>query len=294
MQFSKFVIIYNPNSTGDSAKNARKLQRELVELYPNKTITMRKTKYPKHAEQLAYDAAMQAKKPLIISSSGDGGYSEVINGAMRAQAEGATPICAVLPSGNANDHSRTLQDKEVIDLIKQGKVQTIDLLQLQIKTDNKTSVVYAHSYIGLGLTPVIATELNKTSLNALKEAWIVLRTFFKHRPVIIEHEGKIRKLDSIIFANIGEMAKVLTIAVESKPDDGLFEVVQFTHGHKLRLIRQFLKATITGLDNHKQTKQFAFTVPKAVPAQIDGEIVPLPANCQVTINSAMQLLKTLL
>ena len=128
MQFSEFVIIYNPNSTGDSADNARMLQDELMRLYPKATITMSKTKRPKHAEELAYEAALRSKNPLIISSSGDGGYSEVINGAMRAQAEGANPVCAVLPSGNANDHSRTLQDDHVINLIKQGNVQAIDLL----------------------------------------------------------------------------------------------------------------------------------------------------------------------
>jgi diacylglycerol kinase (ATP) len=294
MSYSAISIIYNPNSTGDSAKNADRLKTYLAKLYPNTEVKLQKTKYAGHAEKLAYDLSLNSKRPLIISSSGDGGYNEVINGAVMAQLEGAKPICAVMASGNANDHSRTLQDATLIEAIKAEKVRHIDLLKIEIKNKNNSIERYAHSYIGLGLTPVVAVELNKTNLNALNELWIVLRTFYKYRPFKIKHEDTILKLDSIIFANISEMAKVLTISKFSKPDDGLFEVVSFRHGHKLKLLKKIVEATINGLEAPIQTKSYEFTVLRTMPAQLDGEVVRIRQKSLVKITSEHKVLRTVL
>ncbi len=292
MSFDAVYIIYNPNSTGDSVSNAKQLKSELLQASPKLAVTLQKTKYAGHAEDLAYDLSSKSKRPLIVSSSGDGGYNEVINGAIRAQLEGANPTCCVLPSGNANDHSRTLQAGALVKHIATGKVTDIDLLKISINIDGGVQEKYAHSYIGLGLTPVVAVELNKTDLNALKELSIVLKTFYKYRPFKILHKDKILKLDSIIFANIGEMAKVLTISKQWKPDDGLFEIVTFKHGHKMRLLRKLFRATVDGLETTKQTQRFEFKTLKKMPAQLDGEVLMISSGSTVLISSEKQLLKT--
>lgn len=170
-------IIYNPKSTGDSAKNARELKKELSASHPKLVIELKKTEYAGHAEKLAYELSQASAKPLIISSSGDGGYNEVINGIVKAQLEGAYPTCAVLASGNANDHSRTLQSDSLTNLIKAEKVRRIDLLKMTVKNGSDSTERYAHSYIGVGLTPTVAVELNKNDLSAIKELWIVLQSF---------------------------------------------------------------------------------------------------------------------
>src|SRR5437764_2946213 len=100
MKFSTVLIIYNPNSTGNSAGAARDLQKRL-QTSLKLPIRLLPTHYSGHAEELAYTGAKEHHNPLLVSSSGDGGYHEVINGAMRAQLTGAKPVCAVLPTGNA-------------------------------------------------------------------------------------------------------------------------------------------------------------------------------------------------
>lgn len=293
MIYTSIDIIFNPNSTGPSREYATDLKQELTQYNSQFKPRLHATKYAGHAEELAYGFAKSSKHPLIISSSGDGGYHEVVNGAIRAQLEGATPICAVLAAGNANDHSRTLTSKSLVELIKADKIKNIDLLKLTITSDSGVVERYAHSYIGLGLTPMVATELNKTNLNALKEAWIVVKTFYGYRPFKIIRKGMTLELDSMVFANIGEMAKVLTLSKKSRPDDGKFEVITFQHAHKFRLLRKLAAATVKGLDAKRQYEHYEFKVIKKMPAQLDGEVVMIPAGSHVVITSEHQMLSTL-
>lgn len=293
MSYSAISIIYNPKSTGDSAKNAKKLKLQLTKSFSDLDIKLKSTKYAGHAEEIAYNLAMASKSPLIISSSGDGGYNEVVNGVVKAQSEGASPICTVLASGNANDHSRVMQKDSLLKSIKNGKIKKIDLLKISIKNSRSTTERFAHSYIGFGLTPIVAIELNKNDLNALKELSIILRTFYKYRPFKIEHKKKILKLDSMVFANIGEMAKILTISKKSKLNDGLFEIVSFEHGNKTELLKKLTKATVDGLEETKQAKSYEFRVLKNMPAQLDGEVIKIKKDSLVKITCEHKILTTL-
>jgi diacylglycerol kinase family enzyme len=294
MHYSSVDIIFNPNSTGPSGDYARELQRELRKLSPKLPVQLRRTEYTGHATEIAFECARASKNPLIISASGDGGYNEAINGAMRAQLLGARPICAVLAAGNANDHSRTLQEQSLQQSIIDGRQTSIDLLKATYTQSGRHETRYAHSYIGLGLTPVVAVELNKTNLNALKELWIVLKTFYKFRPFKVNHSGKVITLDSILFANIGEMAKVLTISKNAKPDDGLFEIITFPHSHKFNLLKRLAKTTVDGLEQSKHYRNYDFTVLKKMPIQFDGEVQFVDKGAKVRIASEHKILRTIL
>jgi diacylglycerol kinase family enzyme len=293
MKFSSVEIIYNPNSTGNSHDVAKKLKSDLKTTMPELPVHLHATKYAGHAEKLAYTLASEHAQPLIVSSSGDGGYNEVVNGAMRAQSKGAHPVCAVLAAGNANDHSRTLLHEPLADLIRARRVSRIDLLKVRVKADGTDTERYAHSYVGFGLTPVVATELNKASLNALRESWIVVKTFVRYRPIRIRVQKKILELDSILFTNIGEMAKFLTVSQSAEATDGQFEVVLFKHTHKLRLVRRLAKAALRGLDSKKKYQEYSFTTLKRMPAQLDGEVLRVPKGAVVTVTSEHGTLSTL-
>ncbi|MDB5181868.1 MAG: diacylglycerol kinase catalytic region [Candidatus Saccharibacteria bacterium] len=292
--FSDIAVIYNPNSTGSAKENAVELRDELKSALPNTSLTMLPTKRAGHAIELAYDFAKNHKNPLIISASGDGGYNEVINGALKAQDEGATPICAVLPSGNANDHARTMQDKPLVELIKNDAVTQLDVLKVLAANEDGTEVHrYAHSYAGIGLTPTVAVELNKHTLNSLKEAYIVIKTFWSYRPVTILSDGKKLALDSLICSTIPEMAKVLTISQNSKPRDGLFEVATFRHHRKISFLFRLIRGVFKHLGAQKRTDKYAFTVLMPAPMQVDGEVMELMANTNVTITICPRLLHTI-
>jgi diacylglycerol kinase (ATP) len=292
VKYSSINIICNPNSTGDSEAMARELKRLLGKKLDGIPIELTPTKHAGHAEEIAYGIASKQKSPLIVSSSGDGGYHEVVNGVMRA--DNASAVCAVLPVGNANDHSRTIQDAPLWEAIVAGKVSTLDLLKVTTGSGAKKITRYAHSYVGLGLTPVVATELNKHTLNAFREAMIVVKTFIKYRPFKIQHKGSILKLDSLLFANINQMAKILTVAPTNKPNDGKFEIVSFPAGNKLQLIKRLATAAVSNLDRVYTADNYTFTVIKKMPIQMDGEVTTLPAGCNVDIGSAHRALNTVI
>ena len=101
--FTKIAIIYNPNSTGDSKQNAEELADHLKKQLPESVvIALEATQHAGHAEDLAHELASGKQKVLLVSSSGDGGFNEVLNGLLAADNPNAAAV--VLPSGNANDH----------------------------------------------------------------------------------------------------------------------------------------------------------------------------------------------
>lgn len=293
-KYTSFLIIYNPNSSGDSESSSRTLSKKLSKIYKDIPLTLTATEYTGHAEKLAYAHAKKQKRPLIISASGDGGYNEVINGAIRAQLEGSNPICAVMPAGNANDHSRTLQRKSLFQLIKEENIERIDVLKADFRCNEKSIIRYAHSYIGLGLTPAVASELNKTDLNLVKETWLAAKTFFTFRPVEIKLAHKTIIVDSVLFSNISEMAKRLTVAKNAIPNDGKFEVNIFLHKSKRFLLGKIFKASVSSLDDPSQVTEFALTVKEKTKIQIDGELKTIDSMSKLLITSEQKALSTLI
>lgn len=290
---STIAIIYNPNSTGDAKDNALHLKAGLLKADSKRQVKLLPTKYAGHAEELAYEFAKREKTPLIVAASGDGGYHEVINGALRAQEEGSSPVCAVLPSGNANDHARTMQEKPLLDLIKKNSVSSLDVMRIEVTDETgKTIRRYAHSYIGLGLTPTVAVELNKHTLNSFREALIVIKTFWNLRPVVLEIDGRVRKFDSFICSIIPEMAKVLTFSEEARPDDGKFELTTFKHKKKVYLLFRLIKGIFKSLGVNSQLKTFECTVLRPAPIQLDGEVMKLSGKTRLKVVACPGLLKT--
>lgn len=283
MAYSRISIIYNPNSTGDSQAQAEQLAHYLKDRLDGTNIECVPTKHAGHAEQLAKQIAQSEQNPLIISSSGDGGYNEVINGVIASGNQQA--ICAVLPAGNANDHSRAMHDRPLEELIVEQSTKQIDVLEAAIHSGGTQQVRYAHSYIGLGITPVVAVELNKHSLNAFLEVFVVMKSFMKYRPFRIRHDGAVHKLDSLIFGNINTMAKVLTLAPQNRPDDGKFEIVWFPGGSKWGLIQRLAKAAANAIDHVSRAEQFSFTTMKRMPMQLDGEVTQLRKGAKVNIRN---------
>lgn len=293
MQYSGIYIIYNPNSTGDSEAMANELQGVLIKKMVGMEVEAIPTERAGHAEELAQEIASRSKNPLIVSSSGDGGYNEVVNGAMKAGNKEA--IYAVLPAGNANDHSRVMQNKPLADQIIKHKTKKIDLIKVTVRAaSGKDEIKYAHSYVGLGLTPVVATELNRHTLNAFREMQIVLRTFIKYRPFKIKHNNKVLKLDSLLFANINQMAKVLSLAPTNQPDDGKFEVVLFPAGRKWQLLKRLTEAAILHLDKAQRMSSYEFETIKKMPMQLDGEVMAVQIGSHVTIDSIHKALTTII
>lgn len=283
MKYTSAAIIYNPNSTGSSESSAREFKAQLKKHMPKQKIDLIGTEYPGHADEIAYRLSTESAHPLIISSSGDGGYHEVINGIMKARHEGYDPTAGLLPAGNANDHYRNLHDKDIIEDIAKGKRHNIDVLKLTSTAKGKPFERYGHSYIGFGLTPFVARELNKTKLNFFNQIWIVTKALLNLRTVRLVIKKKSRRYDSIIISNIDSMSKVLKVSQPSRVNDGKFEVTIFPRRNKFKLISQLLKASTVGIKEDLRTKRFVVKTVFPTLVQIDGEISRLDADKDVVI-----------
>jgi len=292
LPFDRVVLIFNPNSSGQARERAEELRRDLGQRVPTLTVDLVPTEHAGHATELARTAA-GAGSPLVVSVSGDGGYNEVVNGVMEAANDRAAS--AVLAAGNANDHRRTTKERPIAAAIAQGAVSRLDLLRLTAGGAAGDVVRYAHSYIGLGLTPVVAVDLEKGDKGSLREMVTVVRSFARFRPFEIELEdGSHERFDSLVFANIAQMAKVATLAEEGRPDDGMFEVITLRHTAKWRILATAVKASITGLGKQPSVRSYGFTTLTPLPLQIDGEVMDLPAGATVRVEIASQALRTVL
>lgn len=149
-----------------------------------------------------------------MSVSGDGGYNEVVDGAMRSGNDAV--VCAVLPAGNANDHRRATVEQPLADAIVNGSVTRIDLLRLTVEGSSPTTR-YAHSYIGLGLTPVVAVDLERGGKGSLKEALTAVRAFANFRPFEIQLEdGPRQRFDNLKQMPIQVDGEVMELAAGAK------------------------------------------------------------------------------
>ena len=88
-----------------------------------------------------------------------------------------------------------------------------------------------------------------------------MRAFAGFRPFEIQLENRSRqRFDSIVFANISQMAKVATLSEDDgRPDDGQFEVITIKHAAKWRLLGTALRAGVRGLGPQPSVREYHFT-----------------------------------
>ena len=289
--FDRVVIIFNPQSTGNAAESAAELQDELRRRLPGVPLELCPTRHAGHARDLARTAATGGR-PLVVSVSGDGGYNEVVNGVM--DAGNADAVCAVRAAGNANDHRRVTREGRLADAIVAGQVRRIDLLRLTVGSGADAVVRYAHSYIGVGLTPVVAVDLEQGGKGSWREIVSVVRGFSRFRPFPIRLEdGRRRRIDSLVLANIAEMAKYARLSEDGSPDDGRFEVITQRQTGKLHVLATAIRAATRGLGPQPSVTHYAFTPLTPMPLQIDGELVELAAETPVAVDIAPRALATI-
>ena len=84
------------------------------------------------------------------------------------------------------------------------------------------------------MTPVVAVDLETGDNGSLQEMVAAVRAFARFRPFEIELESGTRQpFDSLVFANIAQMAKVATLSDDQgRPDDGMCEVITLKHTAK--------------------------------------------------------------
>lgn len=286
--FKQVLVIYNPSSTGNGERLAHRYARRLQKT--GLQTVVKPTDKAGHAEDLVLEAAKKNSPLMVVMASGDGGYNEVINGAMTAQEMGYSVVTGLLPAGNANDHFKALHRPYALKRIKANDAKKIDLLKLSGTVKGQPWQRYAHSYIGFGLTSEIVQALNEAKLNPANEIIISVKAFMKFEPFEAKVAGQKRVYQSIIIGNIKKMSKFLLLSRQSKVDDGLFEVYTI-ESTRAGMIGTLAKAATVGAPHEAQVKSYNFETVDPLPVQLDGEVFTLDANSKVQITIARQALE---
>lgn len=271
--FTEIVIIYNPNSTGPSKQNALDLEKSLKGKLPKTVkVTTKGTKDAGHAEEIGAAYAKKDSKTLLVSSSGDGGYNELVNGVLSRTTKHVA--VAVMPSGNANDHHHATATDDLVERIVAGKTRKIDVIEVNATKDGKAWKRYAHSYVGVGMTAYIGEKLTKADLNPWNEKWMVLKYMlqFSHVTLKLEGDERPKRYSNVIFANIDRMSKVISLSSDAKLDDGKFEVYESPAGSIWQIVHYLFKGTTVGLQSVKTSESFTYTASKPHKIQLDGEV----------------------
>jgi diacylglycerol kinase (ATP) len=283
-RFDRVAVIFNPDPSRMPAHLAEQLRDELSARMPAVPVDLLPTAFAGHARELAR-AAAEAGRPLIVSVSGDGGYNEVVNGVMDVPDNRA--VCAVLAAGNANDHRRSTRTLPLIEAIVHGSFRQTDLLHLQAATPETVKSRYAHSYIGFGLTPVMAIAIEKGGKGRLRELIAVARTVSGLTPFeVARPDGARATFDSLVLANIPHIAKYGRLSQFGDATDGKFEVVTLPHSGKWKMALMTLRAVTVGLGVQPSVSRYDFATVGPLPLQIDGEVLHLPEGTAVQVRIA--------
>lgn len=286
----KVVIIYNPNSTGDGKKNAEALAAELRAEHIS--VRVRPTTHPGHGLEIAENYATRGEEMVLISASGDGGYHEVINGALPHIPPKI--IVGVLPSGNANDHATALGSGSLAKSIKQQTFRYIDTIKVSATVNGKLWTGYAHSYVGFGVTAVAAKDLTKKRPNAVTEKAIVASALFSYKYAKVKEGKRVKRYSSVVFGNIPVMSKLVKISKFSSVTDGKVEVSAIEFHSKLRLVLYLMTAATIGLRAEKSVRTYECTPLRAMAIQLDGEVYTVDPHSKLRVEVMKRSLRCVL
>lgn len=290
-RFDRIVLIYNPSPAKVPMYLAQELHETLSKRLPAVPVLDRPTQYAGHARKIAREEA-RFGDPLLVSISGDGGFNEVVNGVLDIPTSNA--VCAAMPGGNANDHHRNTNSRPLVEAILHAPIKNIDLLRLTVSNGSEDWSRLAHSYIGFGLTPLMAIGIEAGRKGALHELISVARTIRGLRPfTIVRSDGARATMDSLVLANISGMAKYGKISESSGLVDGKFEVVMLPHASKWRIALMTLRAVTIGLGEQPSVSSYAFWLQQTTPVQADGELMQISFGSKVVVDSVPNSLRVI-
>jgi diacylglycerol kinase (ATP) len=111
------------------------------------------TERPGHAEELAFEAALAGRSPIVVAG-GDGTVGEVVNGLARARGAGeALGPLGILPVGTANDIADTVDiPRDLLaaaQAIARGRARAMDLGEVNGRLFANNSAIGLEPYVGL-------------------------------------------------------------------------------------------------------------------------------------------------
>ena len=138
------------------------------------------------------------------------------------------------------------------------------------------------------------SELNKESLTRWKEIKIVTRNLLNVRHFALTNsEGKTKNYDSVVFANIHRMSKVIRLNDKTNLHDGLFNMATIEHRSRAKFLYILLKLVVVGARDFPTLSDYSFRLKYPQIGQLDGEVIALPANTSIKVSINDKLIRTI-
>jgi YegS/Rv2252/BmrU family lipid kinase len=283
---TKYMIIANPNAGHcKGARSIPEISSGLTQL--GLDFDLVRTERVGHAIQLARDACV-AGYDVVVAAGGDGTVNEVLNGLMEArQACKNRPALGVLCTGRGNDFAPCVNIPADLPtgfhVLKQDHRRVIDIGC--VHGGKFPQGRYFANNVGVGFDAIGTIEVAKLPEWGMVSFLIaILKTIFlyyKGPTVRLDYDNQTLTTSTMMLLTMNgkRMGTGFKMAPDSKPDDGLFDLVIVRQVSRLRifsLIPLFMKGTQGSQPEVKTLRaaRVAITALEgALPAQSDGEII---------------------
>lgn len=241
----------------------------------------------------------------VVGVGGDGTFSEVVNGYMKAPKEiREKVVLAAFPRGAGNDFARTAgrveSMKHLYELISNGKKQSLDLVEVEYTENNEKKIRYYDNSFDIGLGGLVCQFVNNSGKkwgSNFTYFYNILRGFLTFKRIPIKIEADTFEFEgNVLLAAINNgkyFGSGLCIAPDAMLNDGkanvliarevnifqfLMQVGNLRKGNKIKLSEVFYHelsaCTITSSNPN-------------CPMELDGEVIgKVPLQIKVVKHAA--------
>jgi diacylglycerol kinase (ATP) len=288
----KAMIILNPHAHSGTEPQAQvalhdEISAHLKSALHLENVEWRQTEHPGHGKELAEEAARKGYD-YVFAGGGDGTVNEVLNGIMGPKVDQKKrPVLGVLPFGSSNDFFAALKAAEALPKSDSDNNVTLVLDVGHARFD--TVERYFCLTVGIGLwswanEQYLAESKTFGRRFAHIPAAITTILSYQYLPnVSLSLDGspsQARRILSIVINNSPVIAGGIPLTPDAAIDDGHFDVAVVKPVSLPRLIALiFQVATKTHLHSPsalvtKHIREITVTAKKALPINVDGELVP--------------------
>ncbi len=217
----KTVLIINPASGKGATQLSYVLEKSVAAFSP---ITIVKTKKKGDAAKFAEEEHADQ----ILVAGGDGTINEVLNGIMQKKSRERKPTLGIIPLGTSNMVARgfgiPIHIDKALEIIKKRKKQRVDVGKANYKYFLIGAGVGVDAAMYKNVQPII-----KKIFGEMAYPVALLKTIMTHEPqeLIVQWEGKKISCYYALVCNIGKFSNIFEIIPDSKPSDGILDVIIF-------------------------------------------------------------------
>lgn len=257
-----YSFIINPNSGNNKKKN---IIKNALQKYPSEKISVKFTKYPGHAAEIAKQE-LQDGVPNIIAVGGDGTVNEVASQLINTNVN-----FGLIPMGSGNGFARSLnlplKPKQALETIFKNKIIEIDV--------GKVNDRFFFAVSGVGIDAYIASRFQGRKIRGAIPYFIVgTKAYFNYSYpgfTIINKDEKVTANPFLItIANTSQFGNGAKIAPQAELQDGLLDICIVQKMSVIKTINAAIKM-FRGRINDLSTYS-TFTTDKIEIASQNGEI----------------------